>query len=238
MNSKGLQEGVIHIPNIFSELKSSYFNNGPKSYIHDLRYRKFLQEAIIILQKIQCDWEHEKKCSYMDFYYTTIIPADWDYEIREEFVRPLFVKAGLIHENDGRGRLVFFSKIEPIFYSMQEDPNILRGVEIKPGDQYILCTLDYHNTLCVNLVLISAQYPAFTVAESKWVPQLLKQVQFKIPIKSTGLRLSLITYLKERCHTTVPPEVVDAMLVKVRQLSKYFINEEVRHGPVGNFLGK
>ncbi|KAI7891700.1 uncharacterized protein EV154DRAFT_506933 [Mucor mucedo] len=219
-DSEGFPEGVIHIPNIFSELKRNYSNDRPNSHTHGVRYKNFLQEAINVLQGIPREWKEAKKCLDTDFYYAVIIPSNWEYETREEFFRPLLIKAGLIHEDDGQGRVVFFSNIEPIFRYIQEDHDILGDVEMKLGDQYVICTLDYQGTFCVNLELVSVQYHNSTVIESKWLPQSLKQVQFTIPFESRDLRSPLIAYLEKLCGNTIPSEIIEALLVIVSELSK------------------
>ncbi|KAI7894261.1 uncharacterized protein EV154DRAFT_478509 [Mucor mucedo] len=211
-NSEELQEGVIFVSNIFSELKSSYSGFNPKSDTHAVRYKNFLQEAINMLQEIQHHWKQEEEGSDMDFYYAIIMPTNWEYVTREELFRPLLIKAGLIHGNDGQGRLIFFSKLESTFQSMQENPDILRGVDIKHGDQYVICTLDYRGEFFVTLDLVSAQYPVFSVAGGKWVPQLLRQVIFTIPFGLKEWRVSLIACLKTRCGNTVSLEIIDILL--------------------------
>ncbi|GAA5800281.1 hypothetical protein HPULCUR_005707 [Helicostylum pulchrum] len=50
------------------------------------------------------------------FHYAFIVPSEWEEEIREDIIRPLFVLSGLISNEDHQDRLLFFSDIESIFY--------------------------------------------------------------------------------------------------------------------------
>ncbi|KAI7873145.1 uncharacterized protein EV154DRAFT_102827 [Mucor mucedo] len=107
---------------------------------------------------------------------------------------------------------MIFSELESTFEIMQADPEVADHVKLKIGAQYIICTLNYQSTCSVDLKLISAQYPAFTVAGRKWAPQLLKQVHFEIPYGLNERRLSLIACLKKLSVTTLSTEFIDDML--------------------------
>ncbi|GAA5804199.1 hypothetical protein HPULCUR_009686 [Helicostylum pulchrum] len=50
------------------------------------------------------------------FHYAFIVPSEWEEEIRDDIIRPIFVKSGLISNEDHQDRLLFFSDIESMFY--------------------------------------------------------------------------------------------------------------------------
>lgn len=52
-------------------------------------------------------------------HYAFVVPSEWPEEIRQELIRSIFIKAGLILKKDHRDRLLFFSDIESICYSLQ-----------------------------------------------------------------------------------------------------------------------
>ncbi|KAI7869629.1 uncharacterized protein EV154DRAFT_530664 [Mucor mucedo] len=212
-DSKGHGEGVVYVRNIFSELTDVDSKSEQKSVHHAI----LLQEASFVLQDILYYRNQELNGSNIDFYYALILPTSWDYRIREKLFRPLFVRAGLILGNDGQGRLMFFSKLESTFQSMQIHPSLGNTLKVKLGDQYIICTLDNQSTCSVDLKLISAQYPAFAVEGRKLTPQLLKQVRFEIPYRLKEKRLSLIACLEKHCGTTLPSAFIDVMLEALSQ---------------------
>ncbi|KAG2199839.1 hypothetical protein INT47_009452 [Mucor saturninus] len=211
--SMSLPKRVIHVRNIFSELVKIYLKSEQKSLDDTAQYAVFYEAAVDLLQELLDDYKQELNSLNMDFYYTLVLPTNWDYKTREGLFQPLFVKAGLIHKNDGQGRLVFFSVLELNFQNIQMDRPFRKGVELKYGDQYVMCTVDYQGICSVDLQLVSAQYPAFISAERKWAPQLLKQVHIEMPYGSNQLRLSLIACLEKHCGTTLSPEFIDEMLL-------------------------
>ncbi|KAI7891413.1 uncharacterized protein EV154DRAFT_223925 [Mucor mucedo] len=178
-------------------------------------YVLLCKEAIDLLQIIRYYYELGLNSVDMDFCYSLNFPTSWDYEIREELFLPLFVKAGLLHENDSPGRLVFFSMLELNFQNIQAGRYNYADRNLKYGDQRVMCTIDYQGTYSVDLKLVSAQYPAFRLAQRKLVPQLLKQTHFVIPFGPKELRLSLIACVEKHCDTTLSSESIDNMLDKL-----------------------
>ncbi|KAI7888093.1 uncharacterized protein EV154DRAFT_321732 [Mucor mucedo] len=149
--------------------------------------------------------------------YSLNLPTSWDYEIKEELFLPLFVKAGLLHENDGPGRLVFCSMLELSFQNMQMETYQHNARDIKYSDQRVMCTIDYQGTYSVDLKLVSAQYPAFRLSNRELVPQLLKQAHFVVPFGLKELQSSLIACVEKHCDTTLSSKFVNDMLEKLRQ---------------------
>ncbi|KAI7891361.1 uncharacterized protein EV154DRAFT_222840 [Mucor mucedo] len=145
-NPEGLQEGVIYVRNTLSELADIYLKPKQQSFDSMALYAVLSEEAIDLLQKIL---DHHKEefitSENINFCYSLNFPTSWDYKIREELFLPLFVKAGLLHENDGPGRLVFFSMLELNFQNMQMNTNFRRKRNIKYGDQRVMCTIDYQD---------------------------------------------------------------------------------------------
>ncbi|KAG2193300.1 hypothetical protein INT47_008661 [Mucor saturninus] len=100
-NPKGLQEGVIYVRNTLSELADIYLKSKQQSFDNTALYALLYEEAIDLLQRILYDYKQELIGVNMDFFYSLNLPTSWDYKIREELFLSLFVKAGLLHENDG-----------------------------------------------------------------------------------------------------------------------------------------
>lgn len=172
-----------------------------------------------MLQDILQYYIQKSDCSSIDFCYTFYLPTDWDYKIREELFQPLFLKAGLIHGNDGQGRLMFMSELDLTFEFIQ----MQQRINMKHGKRYIICTVDFQSTFSVDLKMISAQYADFAVKTRTFSPQLLKQVHFEIPYN--GLkeqRSSLISCLEKRCESTLSSEFIDTMFEIFSQKFKSF----------------
>ncbi|KAG2195027.1 hypothetical protein INT47_005627 [Mucor saturninus] len=180
----GSQEDLFYVPNIFSELINIYLRSHQNEHDHIVIDKMVRQEAMDVLNNSVQRWKEFTDYSNEDFYYTFILPTTWDYKTREALIRPLFIEAGLIHGNDGQGRLIFFTKLDPIFQYLQGD--VYRGINmnLKHGDRYIMCLLDFQGQFRVDLELVSVQYPALTTRENKYAPQLLKEAHFAIPFGS------------------------------------------------------
>ncbi|KAI7891436.1 uncharacterized protein EV154DRAFT_224349 [Mucor mucedo] len=222
-NPKGLQEGVIYVRSTLNELSDIYLKSKQQSFDNTALYALLYEKAIYLLQKI-VDHYKKKLNSAKDFCYSLNLPTSWDYKIREELFRPLFVKAGLLHENDGPGRLLFFSMLELNFQNLQMKRGIPDATNLKYGDQRVMCTIDYQGTYSVDLKLVSAQYPAFRLAQRKMVPQLLKQTHFVIPFGPNELRLSLIACVEKHCDTTLSSESIDDMLDKLSRKEQQVVS--------------
>ncbi|KAI7891429.1 uncharacterized protein EV154DRAFT_224261 [Mucor mucedo] len=217
-NLEGLQEGVIYVRNTLSDLAGIYLKSNQQSFVTTALYALLYEEAIDLLQKILDRYKQKLNSVNMDFYYSLNLPTSWDYKIREDLFLPLFVKAGLLHENDGPGRLLFFSMLELNFQNLQMKRGIRDATNLKYGDQRVMCTIDYQGTYSVDLKLVSAQYPAFRLAQRKLMPQLLKQTHFVIPFGPNELRLSLIACVEKHCDTTLSSESIDNMLDRLSRM--------------------
>ncbi|KAG2200009.1 hypothetical protein INT47_000359 [Mucor saturninus] len=100
---------------------------------------------------------------------------------------------------------------------MQTETGLYNGLELKHSDQRVICTMDYQGTYSVDLKLVSAQYPAFRLAQRKLVPQLLRQAHFVIPFGLKELRLSSIACVEKHRYTKLSSESIDDMLEKLSQ---------------------
>ncbi|KAG2233260.1 hypothetical protein INT48_001709 [Thamnidium elegans] len=57
-------------------------------------------------------------------HYVLLVPSEWEEEIREVLIRPIFVQANLISKDDHQDRLLFCSDIESIYYSLSDPENV------------------------------------------------------------------------------------------------------------------
>ncbi|KAG2233237.1 hypothetical protein INT48_001686 [Thamnidium elegans] len=56
-------------------------------------------------------------------HYLFIVPSEWEEEIREVLIRPIFVQANLISKDDHQDRLLFCSEIESAYYYLSDPKN-------------------------------------------------------------------------------------------------------------------
>ncbi|KAI7873625.1 uncharacterized protein EV154DRAFT_93162 [Mucor mucedo] len=204
-NFKGQQKDLFYAPNIFSELYKRTAND-----------KIVLQEAIRALRQEVEYWKKELNSSDdMDFYYAFTLPANWDHEI----IRSLFIKANLMQKNEAQGRLMFFSELEIAFRHVQTIQTMC-FMETDHGDQFIICSLDFQNTVNVNLTLVSAQVPPITTADDKFAPRFLNETNFTIPSGAQKVKSSLIACLKKRCSTVPLFELIDILFKKICSLEE------------------
>ncbi|KAI8047196.1 hypothetical protein BDF21DRAFT_210873 [Thamnidium elegans] len=56
-------------------------------------------------------------------HYVLVVPSEWEEEIREVLIRPIFVQANLISKDDHQDRLLFCSDVESIYYYLSDPKN-------------------------------------------------------------------------------------------------------------------
>lgn len=219
---KGHQETFFYVPDIFSELHKIYSrcHRNSNNNTYDTYDTIVLQEAINLLQQQVNYWKQETMSSNAeDFYYAFNLPTKWDSKSKEEFIWPLFIKSNLIQENDDRGRLVFFTELESTFRLIQTSKNLVGNLEIKPGEQNLICSLDFRqNKVYVTLELVLVHYPALTGTDNLCVPQLLNEAHLTISFGLKELKSSLKTYL-ERCCDIIPTPKMLEIMAEAIQLS-------------------
>ncbi|KAI8079241.1 hypothetical protein BDF21DRAFT_37888 [Thamnidium elegans] len=73
--------------------------------------------------------------------YVFVVPSEWEEEIREDLIRPIFISAGLISKEDHKDRLLFLTDLECIFYN-SEDSDITKYLSNR-GKTTVLCRLSF-----------------------------------------------------------------------------------------------
>ncbi|GAA5798335.1 hypothetical protein HPULCUR_003737 [Helicostylum pulchrum] len=99
------------------------------------------------------------------FHYAFIVPSEWEEEIREDIIRPLFVQSGLISNEDHQDRLLFFSDIESIFYNHS----------FERGENTILCRLSLdEGKVIVKFDLIQTSSTLYNFPNASLFPKVMK----------------------------------------------------------------
>ncbi|GAA5815457.1 hypothetical protein MFLAVUS_008968 [Mucor flavus] len=138
---------------------------------------KFLMKAVSgylpraiqnTMEKIKLEIE-----SFDLFHYAFIVPSEWEEEMREDIIRPIFVQSGLILNEDHQDRLLFFSDIESICYGLK-DKNA-DDYSFKRGQNTILCRFSPdEEKMVIKFDLIQTTNTLFNFPNSKMFPKVMK----------------------------------------------------------------
>lgn len=216
----------FYAPNIFSELRDIYL--GTQNY--NVHNNLTEQEAIHLLQQQVDMWKEKLHCSDGDLYFAFTTPGNWCHETREKFLRPLTMKANLIHKDDGQGRLIFLTELEATFRYIQTCKNRYRNETIfsklgmKNGKEYIICRISVRESEAiivadVNLEMVSARYPALDSADSNYIPQSLKEATFSLPFIWKEAQSSLTSFMIKRYNIMLSSDVVRLIIHKVYDMT-------------------
>ncbi|GAA5803241.1 hypothetical protein HPULCUR_008718 [Helicostylum pulchrum] len=142
------------------------------------------------------------------FHYAFIVPSEWEEEIREELIRPIFIRSDLISKEDHNDKLLFFSDIESISYG-------LKGKNFKKfllprGQNTILCRLvpTKFDTVSVELDLISTMNPLFDFPDSRLFPKVIRSKSISISVED--IKTSIKAFLKTKLSLD-NDKIIDAM---------------------------
>ncbi|KAI9274060.1 hypothetical protein EDC94DRAFT_672982 [Helicostylum pulchrum] len=72
-----------------------------------------------LLKKVDEDTKQVKDTDAL--HYVFDVPSEWEEEIRDVLVRPIFVRANLISEDDHKDKLLFYTDIESFYYHIIRD---------------------------------------------------------------------------------------------------------------------
>lgn len=111
----------------------------------------FILNLVISLRSKSSGMVGHKTVSVNNFHFVFVVPTEWDYRIKQDILRPIFVATGLISEKDHPNRLLFFTKLESILQLIQH-PRFGIHNRIEKSTQYLMCGLvQAEGTLLLNL---------------------------------------------------------------------------------------
>lgn len=64
-----------------------------------------------------------------------VVPSDWEYDIRDEIIRPLFIAADLIGKNDDPKMVLFFTEIDSLLQQFQS-ARLMHALRFTTGRQF------------------------------------------------------------------------------------------------------
>ncbi|KAI7894368.1 uncharacterized protein EV154DRAFT_478346 [Mucor mucedo] len=115
------RENNVYVRNVFLELGMNFLNTQDgESNKNDIHHKAAVQGIIRALEEEIEHWEKKLNSSRTQFQYVFNVPTHWDYAIREELIRPIFIQAAFIDKHD-HGRLIFFTRLESTFRFIQSE---------------------------------------------------------------------------------------------------------------------
>ncbi|KAI8087250.1 hypothetical protein BDF21DRAFT_460900 [Thamnidium elegans] len=116
---KSDNEGDVYINKFKEQLYQVFKKNRDKWEQDDLFLLKAVSDFMHLLTKELIEESDEVIKDTETLHSVFFIPSEWEEEIREVLLRPLFVQADLITEDDHKDRFLFCSDLEYLCYCMQ-----------------------------------------------------------------------------------------------------------------------
>ncbi|KAG2233262.1 hypothetical protein INT48_001711 [Thamnidium elegans] len=105
-------------------------------------------------------------------HYVLLVPSEWEEEIREVLIRPIFVQANLILKEDHQDRLLFCSDVESIYYYLSS-PKSSYFTEMRRNTILGRIVAVEKNQVSIKLYLISLGNPLFDFSGSVTRPKIM-----------------------------------------------------------------
>ncbi|KAI8047202.1 hypothetical protein BDF21DRAFT_457392 [Thamnidium elegans] len=112
-------------------------------------------------------------------HYLFIVPSEWEEEIREVLIRPIFVQANLISKDDHQDRVLFCSDIESVYYSLS-DLKVNNSVTMIRNTILGRIVAVEKNQVSIKLDLISIGKPLFDFSGSVTFPKILNSNEMSL----------------------------------------------------------
>ncbi|GAA5809941.1 hypothetical protein MFLAVUS_003356 [Mucor flavus] len=147
--------------------------------------------------------------SFDAFHYAFILPSEWEKEIRENLLRPMFIQGDLLHEGDHEDRLLFFSDIECICYRLENINNDNHYFE--RGNDAIICRFApiENDNFLVKLDLVHTMNPLYNFPNSRLFPKVKRSSSFYID--DTDIQCCIKSFLEEKLLPIDQDHVMEAL---------------------------
>ncbi|KAG2231928.1 hypothetical protein INT48_001442 [Thamnidium elegans] len=187
----------IHVDNFSSGLYSVFKKGNDNRDEDDRLLMTVVSDYIRLAVKDsieQCKFKIENDDA---LHYAFVTPSEWEEEINEDLIRPIFIQSGLISLDDDKDKLLFFTDIESICYGLKDKD--FKKYPFYRGQNTILCRLVpiEMSTVSVKLDLISTMNPLFDFPESRLFPKIVRSTSLSISSKDIkdSIKLFLQTNL-------------------------------------------
>lgn len=155
-NIRDGKECFKHLADVIGELQRIQRKRRDERNVEDKVFLQVIAETIKrgVYKQEQANLKTSRQSQQFEptrkspnYHYAFIVPTQWQNSTKEEILRPMFIRAGLISENDYTDRLLFLSTLECDLEAIQlikshylsngQAFNIRR--DFKRGAQYMIC---------------------------------------------------------------------------------------------------
>ncbi|GAA5801115.1 hypothetical protein HPULCUR_006557 [Helicostylum pulchrum] len=217
--SVGDEKDTVHVDR-FKERLYQLFNKSKDIWDKD---DLFLLVAVsdFIRQSVETLMESENKNEYNinqikntgELHHVFIVPSEWEDEIREVLIRPLFVQAKLISEDDHEDRLSFCSDAESIYYYLT-DNNMCWIYDIK---RYVILgriVMVEESKVSIRLDLISTGNPLFDFPNSLLSPKIV--ASNSLSLTTNDIKNGIREFIKIKFSFDAQEETVQRIMEEMK----------------------
>ncbi|KAG2237166.1 hypothetical protein INT48_004668 [Thamnidium elegans] len=206
-------ENDVHIDK-FKERLYQVFKKGEDNWNQDDMFLlKAVSDFMRLLMKELIEESDERIKDVEELHHIFIIPSEWEEEMREVLLRPLFVQADLISKDDHKDRLLFCSELECICYSMKdlnED-----GFYLERGKNTIVCRLSpiERNEILIKLDLVSTVNSIFDFPDAIIYPKVVRSNFLSLTIDN------ITDGIKAFIETELPFDIQEEIIQIIKNVS-------------------
>jgi hypothetical protein len=232
------EEETIYMDNFMNELHRIY----PKYKIDP-----YDKDALLVLQSVtdfilkmvgnlKTRWLEavgKENTSVIKFHFVFVVPTHWEYSIREDMLRPLFIATKLMSKRDHPNRLFFFTKVDTILQLIQH-PNYIKKLGIhetvRKSQQYLMCGLSLaEERLTINLdsFELKDSLLAARSTTSTLIPRIFKSACFTIDFKVVRCKIDAL--LRAKVFDDDPLKEAGNLHEITEALISRFLNVEVNY---------
>ncbi|KAI8087094.1 hypothetical protein BDF21DRAFT_413720 [Thamnidium elegans] len=161
--------------------------------------------------------QSEKKIESMGMiHYAFVVPSEWPEEIRQELIQPIFIKAGLISNKDHKDRLLFFSDIESICYSLQNSADGEgKNDWFRRGQNTVLARLAAvkDDGVRIKLDLIYTMNTLFDFPHSVLFPKVMRSQS--LLVTSKDIKKCIETFIYSKLSLEDQSQIVEMMVEEI-----------------------
>ncbi|GAA5808768.1 hypothetical protein MFLAVUS_002164 [Mucor flavus] len=159
----------------FGERLYQLFKKGEDSWNEDDQFSFKAVSDFINLYVKNFLRERNRKLKQVEntdkLHYLFVVPSEWEEEIREVLIRPLFVRANLISKDDHKDRLLFCTDVESICYYITE--HRFDNIELSRNTLIGAINTVEESKVTIKLYSILIGNPLFDFSNSLLFPKLL-----------------------------------------------------------------
>ncbi|KAI8078618.1 hypothetical protein BDF21DRAFT_494319 [Thamnidium elegans] len=140
-----------------------------------------------------------------DLHYILVVPSEWEEDIREDVIQPIFIQANLISKNDHKDRILFCSDLESFYYYTSTFFH-------KPAKDTVLCRLTpiKKNRVLIKLDLVSSINSLFDFSDSLLFPKVVNSNSLDLSI--SHIKDSIRALLKNTLFLSIREENLERII--------------------------